>query len=330
MCVTFNNARLSETTILTGDTVISGEQRRYLHYRNTVAAPFDSPVGVRRSSSRQSEPEVLPEAWRFETPSNGELDFSSFDNCMAFPIFGVPDSIESVETEAIPHAMDDVARAVESQYPVAKGLLSFAITRSSRGAPAVRILKTRFYTSLIAADPSEIIAVLRKNNASERLTSKADVQRQFQRAYGKKAPFGLHLFRNGDTQRGALLLTYVPLPGFEKIYHFPTLDGHGGLDFGADVDVDHVLAIGTDHESGIEVDYSELPRVTAPPPVHACLPKRVVGVKLETAMPNGDVIARVADARNGVWKGLRVAPFLLTSADSPLAGKPLPIEAPQR
>ncbi len=147
--------------------------------------------------------------------------------------------------------------------------------------------------------------MLEELGASEDLCNAA--AEQFKRAY-PTVPFALSLFANGAAKKGGLLLTFEPLAGYESIYFIPMLDGHGTLDFGADVDVDHIIAVGTPAKGrSNSYDFDEVGTVDAtsadaaevayfgadekvPTDVKECLPKNVVGVELSGTMANGDII----------------------------------------
>ena len=338
MCVTFAPAKLSGTTILTG--TIDGGTRRYLHYRNT-AEGVTLPSGRRNGGFTAANP--LPSAWNFGSSDKPSL--VGLDNCLAFPVFGQFESIQSLEAGKASQALDAVEKAIKSLYPQMMSFSPDDMTRSAKGfGNDVRILVTELYTTILAKDPARIPGVLEELGAAEDLCNAAAAE-QFKRAY-PNVPFALSLFANGAAKKGGLLLTFEPLAGYESVYFIPTLDGHGALDFGANVDVDHIIAVGTqakgrsssydfDNVGTVDATSADAAEVSyfgadekVPADVKECLPKNVIGVELAGTMANGDIIVDKSSADKGIWKARRVAPPGLSAPESKLVDKPISISGP--
>jgi len=342
MCCTFKPAKLTNTTVLAG--TIPGSTRRFLHYRNTAESIHgDESFRTGRRSLRSSP--ALPKAWDF----GGAGSLAAFDNCLAFPLYGMYDSIKSLESESANKALTAVDEAIRSLYPK---MASFSLdaTRGavSKGLPnGVKILVTKLYTSIVSEDTALILKVLEERGASRDLLDAANAK-LFGKAY-PNTPFSLNLFSNGAAKKGGLLFTFEPLPGFESVYVIPTLDGHGRLDFAEDVKLDHIIAVGTPAQGRKQPDFLDLNHVgtfgsadsgdavevayhgadtAATPEVAECLPKTVIGVELKGYLANGDIIVDKASADKGIWNARRVAPHGLTAAESKLVEKPITIPGP--
>jgi hypothetical protein len=316
MCVTLlQDVALSSTGIVMG--AASGESGcRYIWYRNTV-----SPRSSGASAHLRMAPNLNSGAVR-----GAQGDLSNFDNCLVFSVYGPFQSIQAHETHGTDSALDDIVRVIDSKYePLRPQAMSFGISRSTNSA--VKIFITGSYTTIIAQEPEAIVTLLRQWNARAELIQTASVQTKLKQA-APGIPLALSLFCTNDVARAGLLLTFKPFEKFADFYICPTLDGHGELDFNADVEVDHTLAFGTDHANGYPVNYGLLPFGTAPI-VRQCLPQRVLGLKLPKGwrLPNGDVWVDAASLRLGRLKALRVAPFGLTAKDSRLVGAPMDLSS---
>lgn len=222
-----------------------------------------------------------------------------------------------LDTTGCPHVLTDMRNAV---VPPTRGMPD----AGAGDMLGVEIVEMGPYHVVIAADPAQIPAALKRVPVAKRPHLQPDLFAFYQTTFPGWAMLCC-CFNGTGFESLPIAVVYTPRD-FDRIF-FPALDGHTGHPpaLTAPVTVDHVLCFGTDRPITLDdawapPEYSEARSLsrdfvpvrysdTLPAAIRPILPDQVLGVALvNRQLPNGDFMLRRADLEHGALYLDRVSP----------------------
>lgn len=316
MCVSLHPAHFTDTIV----GVFEGpDGRRYLAYQNCavnlVGTKKNHPAGYGTRSSVEpltlTAPQVRRDShqWDFETAIVPEPlpAAKAGGNAMILPIPDSVDSIQVIDTTSCPKFLKDIR---ESLTPRTRGgLLSFGVSKGMD----VRIINFDIYTIVIAANAAAMAEVLQSDAIPE--DRRPAINEAMIAAYTEWYPgwaIAVCCFNTDNLEEGKpLLFSYLPSKQEDPdCFHIPMLDAHDGKvpNLTARVKTDHTVFVATSdmkEHMGHWVYYTDH---NIAPSIAERLPQHIVGRQLTAEMPNGDLVFRRADLKEGNFRGLRALP----------------------
>ena len=118
-------------------------------------------------------------------------------------------------------------------------------------------------------------------------------------------PVAVCCFNNQEAALANPLMVYYE-PSRPEFLFAPALDSHTGdvPNLKSEVLVDHTVVVGAPDGKGEGVRYQD----QIPSHIKRCLPRSVIGGKVQTYLPNGDFVFRAQQAEKGVFNPMRLLP----------------------
>lgn len=233
-------------------------------------------------------------------------------NAMILPFPAEPQSMSRgnvLNTKDCPHILQDMALALVPPSPPRSQ--SMAVSFGAVQQAKVEVFEAAgIYTVVLAQDARDIPAALEQVPREKRPALNPELFA----AYAKWYPgwtFALCCFNNQEAALAEPMLWWYR-PKFTNRLFLPTLDGHTGdlPDFGAQVAVDHTLAVSSYRmKYGNRVYYRDKIQALEP-----YLAREVIGRKFYQTLPNGDFVCDLAEVREGRFNPQRILPTLIQAA----------------
>ena len=244
---------------------------------------------------------------------NSVKNLSTGGNALLLPIPARPRTMTAaniVDTSSAPDFFDSIERA----FPVPLAA-SGASQVHDRGVTikAPIVFEHDIYTIVLAGDAEQIPAVLKRVPAARRPNLNPEIFKAYARWY-KGWTFALCCFNNREQANAKPMLWWYE-PSDPSTLFFPALDAHTGHapDLGASVDVDHLVAFGTNKHivpTSWPVDYAPNEWVAfiqksktsqkMSTTLRQLLPRTVLGQRFSGIdLPNGDFVVQLSDLLQG-------------------------------
>ncbi|MCC6977587.1 MAG: hypothetical protein IT343_04660 [Candidatus Melainabacteria bacterium] len=296
MCCSAWPITFSRTITGTWEVLVEDRLMHVLLYQNRIGKPKYSGSWAMPGSAETVAPSanqaelVLPE---------GE------GNCLVIPLMGHWQSIRLLNTFDTPNLLEDISKAI--QKPVMRSSMpSLGAGGWGGSGGGLVFLKFDIYDIVIAENARDIPLAIEEINPLKRPEVNTEVFSVLDEWY--RCPVAVCCFNNvqsGDAK--PLAFAFEPLyPDTLVVY---TLDGHDGKPPAPNeiVNVDHDIFVGSylmKSSLCATVKYTD----EIPDHLQPYILNKVLGVKLQKQMENGDFVFQTEHVRRGLFQGLRALP----------------------